>query len=218
MKLQKKEKILLFILGFIIVGFLPVYFVTQNLFTENIELKSEVEALNIKQQEFYDMQDMRPLRLENLESLYKQIDEMIKNIADISKSYDAHYAFTAMAAKNNVQLRALAISDVVLFDIPGVTVEAVPQEVTEEGEMPPPILPTRKPNRMQVTINVIGTLPNVLALTDDINKYSGNFILESFVIGDLLQDEVTAQMAIGAYMALTDEERGLVNENKNAPR
>ncbi len=217
MKLQKKEKLLLFILGMLIVGVLPVYFITQNLITENNELKIELQELIAKEQEFYDKELMKPVLLENLQNLNKQIDELIKNIADISKSYDAHYALTDMAAKNNVQLRALAISDVTLYDIPGVSIATEPQEAGEEGQIQEP-LPTRKPSKMQVTINVTGNLSNILALTDDINRYSGNFILESFVIGDLLQDEVSAQMAIGAYMALTDEERGHVNENKNAPR
>lgn len=192
--LEKREKILLYVLVLLLLAVLPFVFVTRGLLDKKSSLGIELDALKIQKQEFLIKEDNFTLTKQKLEAITNEVNKMMADGADVNKTYDVHYAFTDLTRNNNVNLHSLSIGEPTVVEMEGV-------EVSKDTSM-------RAPVKLNITMSVEGSVANLLKLVDDINAKGEFFVLESFTLGNIEnQNETNAQLGIGLYMILSEEER-----------
>lgn len=208
--MSKRDKNAIIALIMLVLVVVPIVFVTMPAAKENPVLRTEQALHMAKKDEFLTNERIYNQQIEQYAELCAEIEKLKAALPDLSKSYDAHYAFIGMAEENQVLITNLKIGEIKRFK--------TAEEIKAEVESPPPAEPTEEmpitanvmTYQLELTIDVSGAIDNIFNLTDSINAYNKNISITKLVLGEVTDEGQKANIVVGIFMALTPQEAGIV--------
>ncbi len=184
--MSNRDRVLVYILVLLLVAVVPFYFLARPLISNVKTMKNDLRVLTEKR----DAVMAQGSKLTEKEKKYNELSGKLKQYESVmpspAQSYDAHYTFTELAAKDNLRIRSLAIGEVTPSGSANITVEGSA------------LASYQRASRMQLE----GSMNDMLRLATDIDNFGSNFKVESFGVSNLDQNSTSVSIETVVYMAL----------------
>lgn len=204
--MSKRDKLLLTILAIALILFLPNYFYTVNVVQDLRAAHTQQTELEQQYQSYLQKEAGLPATQKYRELLDSQLAEALPATSTLTKTYEAHYLFTKMAADHGMTLHSLQLGQFQPLTLTPLTEAdfaqfanlAVNLTAEEIAAVPESAI---KASSLSVSLSLEGTKQNLFRMLDALRQYSDHVVIDSISIPTMNETEaITTQISAHIYV------------------